>query len=945
MGTLNIDAENYKNKGNESFKSGNYSEAISLYTKAIKIAEKESRDLAVYLKNRAAAFLKENDFESVIKDCDGALAITPEDPKALFRRSQALESVGRFEEAYRDARAVHNVEPSNKAIQPVLSRLFTIVQERAKANAQTSNKVDQMFKLAFDFATEKEKRENAMSNLLVLSREKAGADIMFKCGVVQKIFNLLKVEKNDSIYLNAVRIIGQLCKENVERVKGVLTTCGIPWFLQIIDSEIQERVNAAQYCMQTILNTFSGMDNKPDSKPDQKLCELHKSEIDTLLTCLTYSITNRAITGIARDAIIELVMKNCHYTALSWAERFVEIKGLHRLLDVCSELDEYKYESAMNISPSSRTIAAVCLQKIYENMYYDQAREKFLGQVDEFVKEKLLTPDIESKVRVTVAITSLLLGPLDVGNAVISKEGIVEMILVMANSDEKLQQLVACECLIAAASKKDKAKAIINQGVDILKKLYKSSDDSIRVRALVGLCKLGSSGGSDASIRPFADGSTSKLAEACRRFLINPAKDKDMRRWAAEGLSYLTLDADVKEKLVDDRAAIQALVELAKTEDQSVIYGVVTTLVNLCNAYEKQELVPEMVELAKFAKHHIPEEHELDDPDFVNKRLTILAKEGVTTALVALAKTESNNSKELISRVFNAICSQQELRGIVVQQGGAKVLLPMALEGTAKGKIHASQALARIGITINPEVAFPGQRSLEVVRPLTALLHPDCAALENFEALMCLCNLAAMNESTRNRIMTECGLARIEAQLFEEHTMLRRAATQVITNLVMSEDVVKAHEAENDRIKFLCLLCQDEDEETAIAAAGALAILTSNSKKCSERILTVSTWLEVLHCLLANPILQVQHRGIVIVYNIINSDKETAEKVIATDVMEILMALTKIEDKERKVIKEYAENCLKAAEELKLIIKPGESPYIPPLPQTNEDDEDEDDLE
>jgi hypothetical protein len=55
-------------------------------------------------------------------------------------------------------------------------------------------------------------------------------------------------------------------------------------------------------------------------------------------------------------------------------------------------------------------------------------------------------------------------------------------------------------------------------------------------------------------------------------------------------------------------------------------YGVVTTLVNLCNAYDKQEIIPEMIELAKFAKHHIPEDHELDDPDFVTKRLLVLGK-------------------------------------------------------------------------------------------------------------------------------------------------------------------------------------------------------------------------------------------------------------------------------------------------------------------------------
>ena len=82
--------------------------------------------------------------------------------------------------------------------------------------------------------------------------------------------------------------------------------------------------------------------------------------------------------------------------------------------------------------------------------------------------------------------------------------------------------------------------------MDILKTLYKSKNDHIKVRALVGMCKLGSSAGHDASMRPLAEGSNEKLAEACRRFLINPSKDQDLRKWATEGLSFLTLDADVK---------------------------------------------------------------------------------------------------------------------------------------------------------------------------------------------------------------------------------------------------------------------------------------------------------------------------------------------------------------------------------------------------------------
>ncbi|CAG0925763.1 unnamed protein product, partial [Notodromas monacha] len=201
-----------------------------------------------------------------------------------------------------------------------------------------------------------------------------------------------------------------------------------------------------------------------------------------------------------------------------------------------------------------------------------------------------------------------------------------------------------------------------------------------------------------------------------------------------------------------------------------------------------------MIELAKFAKQHVPEEHELDDKDFVLKRAEILAKAGMTSGLVALSKTDSDNCKELIARVLNAMCEMAELRGIVVQQGGAKILIPMALEGTVKGKRQAIQAIARIGITINPEVAFPGQRSCEVVRPLLKNLHVECSALENFESLMCLTNLAGMNETVRKRIIKEGGLSWIEHYLYEDHEMLKRAAAQAINNMMLSEDVIKMHE-------------------------------------------------------------------------------------------------------------------------------------------------------
>jgi len=911
-------SQKLKEEGNKAFADGDWSKALSCYTEALSLIEFDTPEKAILLKNKAAVHLKVSDYEAAIKDSSSSLDIAPDDPKALFRRCQAYEALEKFEEAYKDARMVQKLDNNNRAIVPILNRLHTIVQQRIEKFSQVSTKVSQMMDIAFDLATNTEKRITSINNLLVLSKEKAASEPLTKAGILPKINSLMKVEKNLEVTVTCIRIISSLCQQGLPIVKMVLQDLGIPWLIDQMNSKNAEQVNAAQYLVQTVVNALSGLSLKEEKKPDKELCDANRKEIDTILTCMVYVMTSPSITGLARDAIVELVMRNCEYRSLDWAERFVDINGIQRLMQIAAEMDELKYESSMEITPNTHTTVAVCLARVYDHMYYDQARERFTARVDEFTKELLMTPDMSAKVRVVVAITTLLLGPLDVGSSIVSREGVLEMILVMASSGDFLQQRAASEALIAAANKKEKAKGILTQGVGILKKLYQTGSDNIKVRALVGLCKLGSSGGTDASWKPFSDGSTLKLAEACRRFLVNPTQDKDMRKWAVEGLSYLTLDADVKEKLIEDRPSLHALIDVARTGDLSVTYAVISTLVNLCNAYDKQEIIPEMIELAKFAKRHIPEEHELDDPDFVTKRVEILGKEGVTSALVALCKTESVNCKELIARVFNALCELQHLRGTIVQQGGAKVLIPVALSGTDKGKRQASQALARIGITINPEVAFPGQRSCEVVRPLLSLLHPECSALENFEALMALCNLATM-EAPRKRIIKEDGLHRIEYYMYEDHEMLKRAAVQAINNLMFDEEIVKKFEAKNDRTKYLVLLSGMADLEMARAAAGCLAILTAISKRGSKRIFDTTQWKEVICYLLCSPDQDLRLRGSSIVRHVVGHSKELAEKILEPEVLEVMDVVMKLEIPEYQKSREHVKAALEMAEKWKLV--------------------------
>lgn len=45
--------------------------------------------------------------------------------------------------------------------------------------------------------------------------------------------------------------------------------------------------------------------------------------------------------------------------------------------------------------------------------------------------------------------------------------------------------------------------------------------------------------------------------------------------------------------------------------DKNVLYPAATVFVNVTNSYDVKDVAPEMIELAKFAKQHVPEKHEM----------------------------------------------------------------------------------------------------------------------------------------------------------------------------------------------------------------------------------------------------------------------------------------------------------------------------------------------
>ncbi|XP_016401961.1 protein unc-45 homolog B-like [Sinocyclocheilus rhinocerous] len=745
MGEI-ADPVQLKEEGNKHFQAGEIDKAIECYTKAIKFS-KDKKALAVIYRNRSACFLKKENYNNAVSDATKAIDVDAADIKALYRRCQALEKLGKLDMAFKDVQRCATLEPKNKTFLETLRRLGAEIQQKLKTTFSTDSRVQNMFDILFADESDKEKQEKAANNLIVLAREDAGAERIFQNNGVPLLMQLIDTGKPDMI-LAAIRTLSGMCTGHRARVRNSL---------------------------KKILKVCGQVPDLPDQLP---------------LTENTQLIASVLLNKVYDDLRCDPERDNFRDVCLK------------KILKVCGQVPDLPDQ--LPLTENTQLIASVLLNKVYDDLRCDPERDNFRDVCDEYIKSKFDPNDMDKNIHAINTLSGLLQGPFDVGNVLAGRQGVMEMMVALCGSEREVDQLVAVEALIHASTKTSKASFFISNGVTLLKDMYKKTkNEKIKIRALVGLCKLGSAGGDDYSMRQFAEGSTEKLAKQCRKWLCNPTLDVRTRKWAVEGLAYLTNDADVKDDFVDDEAAMRAMFELTQSKDKTILYAVACTLVNCTNSYDKKEIIPEMVQLAKFSKQHVPEQHP---------------------------------------------------------------------------KIY------------------------EVVRPLVSLLNTERDGLENFEALLGLTNLAALNDKLRVKILKEKALPEIENYMFEEHDQIRQAATECMCNLVCCKEVQDRYlEDGNDKLKLLILLCGEDDAQLQRAAAGALAMLTAAQKKLAVKITKVTgQWLEIIQrlCIHDNP--EIQHRGLVTVFNMLDADEQLAKKLIECELLEILTFVAKLEDNPKK---------------------------------------------
>ena len=364
---------------------------------------------------------------------------------------------------------------------------------------------------------------------------------------------------------------------------------------------------------------------------------------------------------------------------------------------------------------------------------------------------------------------------------------------------------------------------------------------------------------------------------------------------AVEGLAYLTSVSSFKPRIVDDKPFVQKLISFHTQLKRSssvydkhfgtVPYGLAAIVSNLCSY--RPRLTEEEAQIKRLRQLAQPKEGKVgqsyrsefveDSPDEssvnVGKRGKELVKLGVTDLLVSIAKvSDSIATRLIVSKAFVDLCEETENRGKILQAGGARALLSLIRASARSSRIgesassqtsevnvefqdlNAMQALAKLSITSSPLQVFgPNENNVvDAIRPLSCLLlHQSSTQLQRFEALMALTNLCSTSPEIASRVGNVEGLsAKVEFLLLEDHILIRRASTELVCNLVSgSEEIFNRYSGElgeeeqsdvasgrrnkaKSILHILVALADVEDEQTRLAASGALAILTGSSATC-----------------------------------------------------------------------------------------------------------------
>ncbi|CAG8466329.1 16075_t:CDS:1 [Acaulospora colombiana] len=468
-------------------------------------------------------------------------------------------------------------------------------------------------------------------------------------------------------------------------------------------------------------------------------------------------------------------------------------------------------------------------------------------------------------------------------------------------------QVAITETLSTACSHKNCRALVTMHCQKYLANLMTSKNQKLKTTAAVALTKIKldeekSPGDEKQDVNSkirVIDEDEALLSDLFERAVLNDEVDVEVRVSAIEGLAYSSLKPTVKEVITYHPTLFKEIFNLIQEEktNNALCYGVAVMLSNITTyrrrLSETEEQYLKLKKLAGEASNLEPDP--VDDDEYVINRGKQVMKLGVVRALTTMSKCSSEMIRQIVAKIFLNLSTDQNNRGAIVQQGGIKVLIPLATKGPKETTAYATQALAKIAITMDPSLAFRGERATDLVRPFLALCQGE-SELCQFEALMALTNLESVDDDIRMRIYDAKGIPIIEGLQFSDNVMIRRASTECLCNMMFCEPVYEMYseigESAANRIKILVALSDVEDFETRRASSGALAILSTSPNVC-KMIAERPRGIDLLKDLISEQSIEIQHRCVEIIKNMTKVDKKMVETLVRAKVHEKLAEFIK----------------------------------------------------
>ena len=405
--------------------------------------------------------------------------------------------------------------------------------------------------------------------------------------------------------------------------------------------------------------------------------------------------------------------------------------------------------------------------------------------------------------------------------------------------------------------------------------------------------------GSEEDIEP---GETTSTSDNC---------DNEPRERGIELLNYLASKTIIKDELAhgyrgsgSDESILETLIQISR-QPESLSAGAIYALSNIFSslavsietlrkeAFEGKDITADQYEQLQ-AMGKTEEEKELeeqnrekDSPDAVRQRIEKMSEKNVPRILVTLMKEATDATKEKIVLCMIRMATEESVRGGMIQQGCLTACINMRRDVKAsdiekKIILMAEHTIAKLLVTTNPSMLTTPQRMGSIKRLIELAKDNESTDLQQFEALLSLTNLGGFDDELKNRIVAERGISVLSYAMFSSHEMVRRAATEAMSNLVPHPDVLE-HFRQPDKLKLWVAFSSDFEDnfECSRAALGCLAMVSQDSEIALQLAMAKHTpdmMKEVLEC--GN--LELMHRLLVILLNFVEQGGKCKEIIIST---------------------------------------------------------------